>query len=487
MNCFYLSDLLKEIPGSVEYYSQSTAALTFEKTTYSNKNLTASDLAMLIHDQKNQLSIHDLQAATNTLEHLTHKIETKKKASLWQKIKQIWLTSLDNSSKKRGFTDSLTLIQTVKQEVQQAVDDKIKAAFVSENRLTLESLPQNHLIDIIHYLPYPFVLERVSKAFKQIISINLPQRFIAIAKQNEPIRFLVQRALKSLPLQVTPKEQHQAICKPIIKKLNNRPAERINTYILKTKEYLLDVNQINQLIEWHQATQLIALFSRLTKDNQGAKDLYNQFKYSLEIIKSSVFFEIDVAKKMRKFLKITPLNLTFLDLSQLDLSDLPPEIGCFTQLKTLNLKHNQLVELPDQIGLLTQLEKLSLASNRLEQLPAIFNKLSHLDKLDLYQNRLEKLPKSVKQLTSLRTLYIHENLIPRLPSIRNLSNLEYFSFKNGFLKRVPRNFEKLTKLKEIDLSHNELKQLLRIDKIKHVIEKPFLCSLKPVQTSIRSP
>ncbi|MBF2095391.1 MAG: leucine-rich repeat domain-containing protein, partial [Synechococcales cyanobacterium K44_A2020_017] len=61
-------------------------------------------------------------------------------------------------------------------------------------------------------------------------------------------------------------------------------------------------------------------------------------------------------------------NAINLDLSGLDLTELPEAIASLTQLKLLHLSRNQLTELPEAIASLTQLERLDLSRNRLTEL-----------------------------------------------------------------------------------------------------------------------
>src|SRR5687768_4333546 len=58
-----------------------------------------------------------------------------------------------------------------------------------------------------------------------------------------------------------------------------------------------------------------------------------------------------------------------LDLSELGLEVLPPEVGQLANLQTLYLYGNQLSALPPEIGQLTNLQRFNLNSNQLSALP----------------------------------------------------------------------------------------------------------------------
>jgi hypothetical protein len=62
------------------------------------------------------------------------------------------------------------------------------------------------------------------------------------------------------------------------------------------------------------------------------------------------------------------LSVTGLNLQQLGIETLPPEIGKLTNLKSLNLDENKLTELPCEIRNLTQLTSLSISWNEFSSL-----------------------------------------------------------------------------------------------------------------------
>jgi hypothetical protein len=77
-----------------------------------------------------------------------------------------------------------------------------------------------------------------------------------------------------------------------------------------------------------------------------------------------------------------------LDLSNLGLRTLPPEIGNFPRLLVLNLTYNQLVTLPPEIGNLPRLQELNLANNQLAILPPEIGNLPNLQQIYLHNNAL---------------------------------------------------------------------------------------------------
>ncbi|MEH1868222.1 MAG: leucine-rich repeat domain-containing protein, partial [Nostoc sp.] len=67
-----------------------------------------------------------------------------------------------------------------------------------------------------------------------------------------------------------------------------------------------------------------------------------------------------------------------LDLSDMELTEIPEAIASLTQLQELDLSHNQLTELPEAIASLTQLQQLDLTNNQLTQLPKAIASLTQL-------------------------------------------------------------------------------------------------------------
>ncbi|HAS40186.1 MAG TPA: hypothetical protein DCS93_06880 [Microscillaceae bacterium] len=111
-------------------------------------------------------------------------------------------------------------------------------------------------------------------------------------------------------------------------------------------------------------------------------------------------------------LKEELLVLTSLDLSNQQLSVLPPMLLECGNLEELNLAHNQLTSIPADIQQLTKLKTLDLSHNQLKGLPPEILKLK-LKSLDLRHNLLESVPKSMGTIfsNSMNTaeLYLEEN------------------------------------------------------------------------------
>ena len=107
-----------------------------------------------------------------------------------------------------------------------------------------------------------------------------------------------------------------------------------------------------------------------------------------------------------------------LDLGELGLSRLPPEIGQLTALTQLHLFDNALSSLPPQIGQLMALTGLNLSGNQLSSLPPEIGQLTALTELYLGDNQLSSLPGWLRNLPKLERLFLHDNPALKLsPSV----------------------------------------------------------------------
>ena len=149
-----------------------------------------------------------------------------------------------------------------------------------------------------------------------------------------------------------------------------------------------------------------------------------------------------------------------LDLSQRELTALPPEIGQLTSLQTLNLDGNQLTSLPPEIGQLTSLQTLGLLGNRLTALPPEIGQLTSLQTLNLDGNQLTSLPPEIGQLTSLQTLWLDYNGATALPpEIGQLTSLQTLGLLGNRLTALPPEIGQLTSLQTLNLDGNQLTAL----------------------------
>ncbi|MEH2188529.1 MAG: COR domain-containing protein [Nostoc sp.] len=149
-----------------------------------------------------------------------------------------------------------------------------------------------------------------------------------------------------------------------------------------------------------------------------------------------------------------------LDLSNIELTELPEAIASLTQLQNLDLSDNQLTELPEAIASLTQLQQLDLSNNELTALPKAIASLTQLQQLDLSHNELTELPEAIASLTQLQQLDLSNNELTALPkAIASLTQLQNLDFHNNQLTQLPEAIASLMQLQQLDLSRNQLTAL----------------------------
>jgi Leucine-rich repeat (LRR) protein len=149
-----------------------------------------------------------------------------------------------------------------------------------------------------------------------------------------------------------------------------------------------------------------------------------------------------------------------LDLSGLQLSEVPVRILELDHLAELNLARNQLTELPDWLSELESLTRLNLSGNQIQRLPDWLAALTRLDSLSVTGNRLVSLPASIGRLRQLRTLSLARNSLTALPdSLGELQQLRDLDASSNELTDLPAAIGGLAQITDLDLSRNRLSRL----------------------------
>jgi internalin A len=121
---------------------------------------------------------------------------------------------------------------------------------------------------------------------------------------------------------------------------------------------------------------------------------------------------------MRRIDRTAQENWTKLNLSGLDLEEVPSEIGKCTQLETFVLMESQfmafhekrkergkrLTKFSDAVLQLTNLKILNLHDNQITSIPETIGQLSNLTWLDLGHNQIAKVPETIGQMSNLTQL-----------------------------------------------------------------------------------
>ena len=165
---------------------------------------------------------------------------------------------------------------------------------------------------------------------------------------------------------------------------------------------------------------------------------------------------------MQEAMQAGPDHVYKLVLYGRNLESLPPDIGEFTYLASLDVSHNELSELPQAITELHYLQGFYATHNRLSNFPGQVLHLPVLMKLDLSGNQIGRIPPGIRWMDQLTRLTMDDNILTAIPvevyALRNLTVLELA--KNG-ITVIPEGISNLTALEKLDLSGNQLTGLPR--------------------------
>jgi internalin A len=153
-------------------------------------------------------------------------------------------------------------------------------------------------------------------------------------------------------------------------------------------------------------------------------------------------------------------SLQELDLRGNQLREVPESLGQLQNLQVLDLDGNQLREVPESLGQLQNLEKLDLGGNQLREVPESLGQLQNLQWLDLDGNQLREVPESLGQLQNLQVLYLEGNQLREVPeSLGQLQNLQWLDLGGNQLREVPESLGQLKNLEKLYLYGNQLREV----------------------------
>ncbi len=153
-------------------------------------------------------------------------------------------------------------------------------------------------------------------------------------------------------------------------------------------------------------------------------------------------------------------NWTELDLSDKNLTKIPPEIFQLSQLTKLALSDNQITEIPDEIASLSNLQGLSFSGNQITEIPDVIAALSNLTSLSLHNNEITEIPHVIAALSQLIALYLGANQISEIPDvIAALSNLQQLYLFSNKISEIPDVIAALSNLQQLNLRDNQITEI----------------------------
>ncbi|MBC1196306.1 leucine-rich repeat protein [Microcystis aeruginosa BLCCF158] len=149
-----------------------------------------------------------------------------------------------------------------------------------------------------------------------------------------------------------------------------------------------------------------------------------------------------------------------LDLSDRNLTEIPPEIPQLTSLKRLDLNNNQIREIPEALAQLTSLQYLYLSDNQIREIPEALTHLTSLQYLNLRNNQISEIPEALTHLTSLQELDLSNNQISEIPeALAQLTSLQYLYLYSNQIREIPEALTQLTSLQSLHLSDNQIREI----------------------------
>ncbi|HEX5733912.1 MAG TPA: COR domain-containing protein [Blastocatellia bacterium] len=146
-----------------------------------------------------------------------------------------------------------------------------------------------------------------------------------------------------------------------------------------------------------------------------------------------------------------------LNLSGMQLTELPESLGQLTHLQSLSLSYNHLTSLPESLGQLKKLRYLGIYSNKLKSLPESLGQLTHLEDLQAFSNQLTSLPESLSGLSQLDSLLVSDNQLTALPeTLGELKKLSELKLWGNMVSDLPVALAQLEHLRNLNLNGNPL-------------------------------
>ena len=168
----------------------------------------------------------------------------------------------------------------------------------------------------------------------------------------------------------------------------------------------------------------------------------------------------DYREALNRIAKAKNEKTTELNLSNLDIGELPDELFECKQLTALTVSNCKLFKISERIKILANLHSLNAPNNQTTQLPSEIGALVNLQTLDVSNNQLTQIPPEIGALVKLLNLYVDNNQLTRIPSeIGALVNLQVLFVRNNQLTQIPSEIGALVNLQTLDVSNNQLTRI----------------------------
>lgn len=152
----------------------------------------------------------------------------------------------------------------------------------------------------------------------------------------------------------------------------------------------------------------------------------------------------------KRFSKLQESKIKKLDLSYMDLENIPDKVWELDEITVLDLSGNYIDTISDDIVKLNKLKKISIDNCEFTSFPEILSQLISLEEIESGHNQISDLPDSFSLLQSLKKLKFdeyHFEIVPDvLYSLPQLTELDISSQKTKSKLSIDKSFPKLKNL-----------------------------------------
>lgn len=127
----------------------------------------------------------------------------------------------------------------------------------------------------------------------------------------------------------------------------------------------------------------------------------------------------------------------------------------FPNLKILDISKLNLTEIPSSLTSLQSLSSLNVSNNSITNFSNL-SSLSNLQELNISGNNLTRVPNEINNFTNLKVLDLSNNAITQFSPLGTLINLEWLSLENNLLPNIPNEISSLQNLIHLNLSRNNI-------------------------------
>lgn len=182
--------------------------------------------------------------------------------------------------------------------------------------------------------------------------------------------------------------------------------------------------------------------------------------------------------------KVIKEKAEILNLDNIELESLPPEIFELKWIKRLTARNNNIRVIPKKIKELHLLREIDLSNNKITFLPKIISELKDLEEINLNDNNIREFPEEITLLSKLSILFISDNLIGKIPNSISLNkNLISLDISKNLLTNIPLGICDLLGLENLDINSNLIinipKEIFQLNNLRYLDLSSNLLSKLP--------